>query len=277
LIHLRDVDFSYESGEGKSTFALDGINLSVPSGAYAALIGPNGSGKTTIAKLIKGIVSPVGGEVEVAGKILGSDEISEDVGLVFSNPENQIVSAVVEEDVAFGLENMGIESGEMRRRVTKVMERLNLKDLAKMPPHKLSGGEQQRLVIAGVLVMGLKVMVLDEATSMLDSMGRRDILKLIRELNRSEAITVLSITHSISEAVLADLVFVIDDGRVVFSGTPKELLFDDAILRRLKIDLSEFLQLIKGLIDEGIDLPDGHLGVESTIDVLNGCLREDYI
>lgn len=277
MIHLRDVDFSYESSEGKSTFTLDGVNLFVPSGTYAALIGPNGSGKTTIARLIKGIVSPTGGEIEVAGRILGPDEISEDVGLVFSNPENQIVSAVVEEDVAFGLENMGIKTDEMKRRVTDVMERLDLKDLAKMPPHKLSGGEQQRLVIAGVLVMGLKVMVLDEATSMLDSMGRRDILKLIRKLNRREGLTVLSITHSISEAVLADLIFLIDEGRIVFSGTPKELLFDDAILKRLKVDLPEFLELIKGIIGEGIDLPDGHLGVETTINVLNGRLREDYV
>ncbi len=276
MIHLRNVDFSYMSSEGKSTFTIDGVNLSIPSGVYAALIGPNGSGKTTIAKLIKGIVSPTRGEVEVAGSILGVDEISEDVGLVFSNPENQIVSAVVEEDVAFGLENMGIETGEMRRRVTEVMERLDIKDLAKMPPHKLSGGEQQRLVIAGVLVMGLKVMVLDEATSMLDSMGRRDILKLIRELNRREGITVLSITHSISEAVLSDLVFVIDEGKIIFCGTPKRLLFDDTILRKLKVELSEFLELIKRLIDEGIDLPDGHLGIETTISALNGRLREDY-
>ena len=277
MIHLRNVDFSYESSEGRSSFMLDGVNLSVPSGTYAALIGPNGSGKTTIAKLIKGIVSPTGGEVEVAGRILGQDEISEDVGLVFSNPENQIVSAVVEEDVAFGLENMGIKTDEMRGRVSDVMERLDLKDLAKMPPHKLSGGEQQRLVIAGVLVMGLKVMVLDESTSMLDSMGRRDILQLIRELNRGEGITVLSITHSVSEAVLADLIFVIDEGRIVFSGTPKDLLFDEAILKRLKVDLSEFLELIKRLIVEGIDLPDGYLGVETTINVLNGHLREDYV
>jgi energy-coupling factor transport system ATP-binding protein len=277
LIHLRDVDFSYESSEGKSTFTIDGVNLSIPSGVYAALIGPNGSGKTTIAKLIKGIVSPIRGEVEVAGRILGPEEISEDVGLVFSNPENQIVSAVVEEDVAFGLENIGVKSHEMRSRVSEVMERLNIKHLAKMPPHKLSGGEQQRLVIAGVLVMGLKVMVLDEATSMLDSMGRRDILKLIRELNVREGITVLSITHSISEALLSDLVFVIDEGKIIFEGTPKKLLFNDAVLGKLKVSLSEFLELIKRLIDEGIDLPDGHLGVETTIYALNDRLREDYV
>lgn len=265
------------SSEGKSTFAIDGVNLSIPSGIYAALIGPNGSGKTTIAKLIKGIVSPTRGEVEVAGKILDAEEISEDVGLVFSNPENQIVSAVVEEDVAFGLENIGVKSHEMRRRVAEVMERLDIRHLAKMPPHKLSGGEQQRLVIAGVLVMGLKVMVLDEATSMLDSMGRRDILKLLRELNKREGITVLSITHSLSEALLSDLVFVIDEGKIIFEGTPKRLLFDDMILKKLKVELSEFLELIKRLIAEGIDLPDGHLGIETTIDTLNDCLQEDYI
>lgn len=261
--------FSYLSKEGKPTFSLNGVDLHVPDGRYAALIGPNGSGKTTIAWIIKGLITPDSGIVEVAGKSIEHDDLSPDVGLVFSNPENQIVSAMVEEDIAFGLENMGVEPSDMRRRVDDVMERLNLTHLRRMLPHNLSGGEQQRLVIAGVLVMGLKILVLDEATSMLDNRGRRDILSLIRELNERESITVLSITHSIVEAIQADIIFVLDGGKIVFSGTPLELLFSDDMRKKLEITLPQFPILIKGLVDNGVGLPQEKLGLEPIIEALN--------
>jgi energy-coupling factor transporter ATPase len=268
LISFQGVSFSYFSREGEPTFTLDDITFTIPRGTYAALIGPNGSGKTTIAKMIKGLVSPDSGSIEVAGKMVEHENLSDDVGLVFSNPENQIVSAIVEEDIAFGLENLGVDAAEMRRRISAVMEKLGLTHLAKMLPHNLSGGEQQRLVIAGVLVMGLSVLVLDEATSMLDSRGRRDILTLIRELNRNERITVVSITHSLIEAVLADTILVLDGGRIVFEGTPKEFLFDDDILYRLKIELPEFLKLLRFFREEDIDLPHANLGVGTIVDAL---------
>jgi energy-coupling factor transport system ATP-binding protein len=269
VIRLSDVGISYENGRGSPSFALDGVNLHVPPGTYAVLIGPNGSGKTTIAKIIKGIITPDSGTVTIAGKTLGPDDLAEDVGLVFSNPENQIVSTVVEEDIAFGLENTGVKTPEMRRRVQRIMKRLALSALAKRLPHTLSGGEQQRLVIAGVLVMETKILVLDEATSMLDSDGKRDILGLIRDLNEKDGITVLSITHSLVEAVLSDLVFVVDGGRIVFSGTPKQLISDDSLLAALNIELPEFLRLIRGLIKAGIDIPDTMLGLPSIIDALD--------
>lgn len=268
MIRLSDVHVSFDSSSGVPNKILNGVDLYVPRGKYAALIGPNGSGKTTIAKIIKGLVTPDIGVVEVAGKSISPEILVDEVGLVFSNPENQIVSAIVEEDVAFGLENQGLSTSEMKKRVSEILERLNLTPLKNMPPHHLSGGEQQRLVIAGVLVLGSQVLILDEATSMLDSKGRRDILSLIRDLNRAEDLTVLSITHSLIEAVLSDIILVLDGGEIIFHGSPMEFLFCNEILERLKINLPEFLVLIKRLVDEGIDLPYGNLGIEGVINTL---------
>jgi energy-coupling factor transport system ATP-binding protein len=268
LIRLSDVHVSFKSPSGAPNKILNGVDLHVPRGKYAALIGPNGSGKTTIAKIIKGLVTPDSGIVRVSGKTISKEKLVDEVGLVFSNPENQIVSAVVEEDVAFGLENLGLSTPEMKKRVSEILERLNLTPLKNMPPHHLSGGEQQRLVIAGVLVLGSRVLILDEATSMLDSKGRRDILSLIRDLNRDEDLTVLSITHSLIEAVLSDIVLVLDEGKIVFDGSPMEFLFCNEILERLKINLPEFLVLMKRLVGEGIDLPYGNLGIGGVINTL---------
>ena len=274
MIRLSNVSISYDAGEAGSSFALTGVDLHVPEGAYAVLIGPNGSGKTTLAKIIKGIITPGGGTVTVAGKTLGPEEISEDVGLVFSNPENQIISTVVEEDIAFGLENRGVSPAEMRRRVHRIIRRLGLEPLSKRLPHTLSGGEQQRLVIAGILVMETRIIVLDEATSMLDSNGRRDILRLIRELNEKEGITVLSITHSLTEAVLADTVFVLDGGKIAFTGTPGQFIDNDRILEQLNIELPEYLLLLRGLMREGIVMPGTTLGIDEVIEHLDRLRRE---
>ncbi len=269
MIRLSDVSISYGPDQANPSFALTGVNLNVPEGTYAALVGPNGSGKTTLAKIIKGIIAPAAGSVTVAGKTLGPEEISEDVGLVFSNPENQIISTVVEEDIAFGLENRGMGTAEMRRRVSRIIRRLGLTQLAKRLPHTLSGGEQQRLVIAGILVMETRIIVLDEATSMLDANGKRDILGLIRELNVKEGITVLSITHSLVEAVLSDIVFVLDGGEIAFSGTPGQFIADEQILGRLDIELPELLLLLRGLKRAGIEIPDAALGVQGVIESLD--------
>jgi energy-coupling factor transport system ATP-binding protein len=233
------------------------------------LIGPNGSGKTTISKVIKGIISPDSGKVTVGGEVLPPGSLSGDVGLVFSNPENQIVSAVVEEDIAFGLENRGVEMSRMHRLVVEVMERLDIAHLAKMLPHNLSGGEQQRLVIAGVLVMGLDIIVFDEATSMLDVSGRRDILNLMRRLNDEEGITVLSITHSLAEAILADEVHVLHEGRVIFHGTPTELLNTEDVLTEIGFTLSEFAGLVRGLINGGVSLPPGNITIDAVCETLS--------
>jgi len=234
------------------------------------LIGPNGSGKTTIAKVVKGIISPDSGTVRIAGESLAPGYLSQHVGLVFSNPENQIVSAVVEEDIAFGLENQGVEMSAMHEMVAEVMERLDIAHLSKMLPHNLSGGEQQRLVIAGVLVMGLDILVFDEATSMLDVSGRRDILALMRRLNEEEGITVLSITHSLEEAILADEVHVLHRGRIIFNGTPVELLNSERVRTDTGFTLSEFSGLVRGLINAGISLPTGNITIDAVMEALFG-------
>jgi len=268
VIDLEGVSFSYRDHGDAPPFSLNDINISIPEGCYAAIIGPNGCGKTTVSKIIKGLISPDRGKVRVANRILERGEMSPEVGLVFSNPENQIVSAIVEEDVAFGLENLGMPPAKMKRKVGETLKKFNLTHLAKMLPHHLSGGEQQRLVIAGIYCMGLRVMVLDEATSMLDSRGKRDVLFLIRELNKNENITIVSITHSITEAFLADKIFVMDKGRIVFSGTPKELLFREDIFAGIKADIPEFLLFIKRMSRAGLGFPDGNLGIETVFNIL---------
>ena len=269
MIRLEDVTVTFRSRSGGETRALDGVHLKVNRGTYAALIGPNGSGKTTIAKVVKGIISPDSGTVTVGGEVLSPGSLSGDVGLVFSNPENQIVSAVVEEDIAFGLENLGVEMPRMHRLVAEVMERLNIASLANMLPHNLSGGEQQRLVIAGVLVMGLDIIVFDEATSMLDVSGRRDILNLMRRLNDEEGITILSITHSLAEAILADEVYVLDKGRVIFHGTPAELLNAEDVLAKIGFTLSEFAGLVRGLINRGVSIPSENITIDAVYETLS--------
>ena len=273
MIRLEDVTVTFRSRDGSETKALDGVNLSIPRGKYAALIGPNGSGKTTIAKVIKGIISPDSGRVIVKGETIVPGSLAGDVGLVFSNPENQIVSAVVEEDIAFGLENQGMEMSRMHEMVAEVMERMDIAHLAKMLRHNLSGGEQQRLVIAGVLVMGLDVIVFDEATSMLDVSGRRDILNLMRRLNEEEGITILSITHSIAEAILADEVHVLSKGRVIFNGTPGDLLSHQGILEDIGFSLSEFSGLVRGLIDTGVHLSPGNITIDAVAESLTRLQR----
>jgi len=273
VIRLEDVTVTFRSRDGIETKALDGVNLSVSRGRYAALIGPNGSGKTTIAKVVKGIISPDAGTVTIDGETLAPGSLAGDVGLVFSNPENQIVSAVVEEDIAFGLENQGIEMSRMHELVAEVMERLDIAHLARMLPHNLSGGEQQRLVIAGVLVMGLDSMVFDEATSMLDVSGRRDILTLMRLLNEEEGMTILSITHSLAEAILADEVNVLNNGRVIFHGTPGDLLNNQAVLDDIGFTLSEFSGLVRGLIDAGVPLSPGNITIDVVAETLSRLQR----
>ncbi|MBN1880572.1 MAG: ATP-binding cassette domain-containing protein [Deltaproteobacteria bacterium] len=269
MIRLEGVTVTFRSRDGIETKALDGVNLSVPRGRYAALIGPNGSGKTTIAKVVKGIISPDSGTVTIHDEMLSPGALAGDVGLVFSNPENQIVSAVVEEDIAFGLENQGVEMFRMHEMVAEIMERLDIAHLAKMLPHNLSGGEQQRLVIAGVLVMGLDIIVFDEATSMLDVSGRRDILNLIRRLNNVEGMTVLSITHSLAEAILADEVHVIHGGKMVFHGTPGDLLHSQDVLDDIGFTLSEFPGLVRGLIDAGVPLSSGNITIDIVAETLS--------
>ena len=214
IIRLKDVVYQYEGNERP---AVDGVCLDVQAGEFLAVLGRNGSGKSTLARLLNALLLPTSGTVEVDGLVATEDNpypVREVCGMVFQNPDNQIVATVVEEDCAFGLENRGVPSDEIRRRVDEALTEVGMKDRALSSPSMLSGGQKQRVAIAGVLAMRPKIIVFDESTAMLDPIGRRDVFKLARRINREEGITVIWITHFMEEAVQADRVVVMEDGKV---------------------------------------------------------------
>jgi|MudIll2142460700_1097286.scaffolds.fasta_scaffold41095_2 energy-coupling factor transport system ATP-binding protein len=254
MIELRDVSFSYPSRTGSSRPALESISLKFPGGSYAAVMGPNGSGKSTLGKLIKGLLSPTGGEVLIEGKPLKAGEISPKVGYIFSNPENQIISSVVEEDVAFGLENLGLEPAEIARKVQHALAWVGMEEYRYHAPHLLSGGQQQKIVLAGVLAMGSEILVLDEPTSMLDLLGRREILGLLKKFHSRGQKTILHITHSLEEALPAGDLILLNQGRVRFSGSLTEFLGREGRMEDYGLSLPPLQQLIRDLRAHGVDI-----------------------
>ena len=262
MIELRDVTFSYPSlgGQPKPVFAR--LSLSIPRGRYVALMGPNGSGKSTLGKLIKGLLSPSSGQILVDGRALKPGEIPSRVGYVFSNPENQIVSTVVEEDVAFGLENMGIEPSLIARRVEESLHLVEMEPYRHHSPHLLSGGQQQKVVLAGILAMESDVLVLDEPTSMLDLGQREEILNLLRKIQERGRRTVLHITHSVEEALSAQDLLVLNRGRVSFYGSVEEFFSGDGLPESEWGELPRLLRLIQGLRSRKHPIPCGVRSVE---------------
>ncbi len=250
FIECEKVSFSYSNDEvlaeknidfKRNVFAVDHIDFSAIEGEFIAILGHNGSGKSTLAKLINGIFKPSEGRVIVDGLISADDkniwEIRKNVGMVFQNPDNQIVATVVEEDVAFGAENIGIESREIIERVKKSLAAVDMSEYSKTAPHLLSGGQKQRIAIAGILAMKPKCIILDEATAMLDPIGRKKIIDIIMRLNREEKITIILITHFMEEALFADKVFVMENGKIVMSGMPKDIFSEAERLKSLGLDL----------------------------------------
>ena len=232
IIQLKDLTFAYPVEEGeRSRNALDHVNLEIEEGSFVAILGHNGSGKSTLAKMLSLILMPDSGSVWIDGVNMTSPDITEEdilrarreVGMVFQNPDNQIVATVVEEDVAFGPENLGLPSDEIRRRVDEALAMVNMTKYARHAPHKLSGGQKQRIAIAGIIAMRRRCIIFDESTAMLDPVGRKEVMDTIERLNREEGITVLHITHYMTEAVRADRVVVMDKGRIIMDGTPKEV------------------------------------------------------
>ncbi len=264
FIELKNVSFSYpeydEPNETEKIFkAVDNINFSVDEGEFVAVLGHNGSGKSTLAKLINGILKPSFGEISVCGIELNDNnvwEIRKNVGMVFQNPDNQIVATVVEEDVAFGVENLGIESTEIEKRVYDALDSVDMTNFAKKAPHLLSGGQKQRVAIAGILAMKPKCIIFDEATAMLDPEGRKKIMDIIFRLNKKEKITIILITHFMEEAVLADRVAVMEKGKIVLNGTPKTVFSDVAEIKRLGLDLPVGAELAYNLRKLGIAIDD---------------------
>ena len=252
MIETKDLTFAYPSAEGeRSTLALDGVSLSIEKGSFVVILGHNGSGKSTLAKMFNAVLLPSGGTVYVDGMDTGNEEllleIRRRVGMVFQNPDNQIVANVVEEDVAFAPENLGVPSAEIRVRVDRALAAVGMEQFVQHAPHLLSGGQKQRIAIAGVLAMKPKCIVLDEATAMLDPIGRSEVLSTIERLHKQDGITVVLITHHMNEAENADRVIVMNDGRLAMDGTPREVFSRKAELEKLGLTVPDTVLLLDSL------------------------------
>ena len=260
IIEFKNVDFSYVVEEDvpssdktvtREVEVLKNFNLNIEEGSFVAILGHNGSGKSTVAKLTNGILFASGGEIYVDNMLLKEDEsvfdVRRSVGMVFQNPDNQIVSSIVEEDVAFGVENLGIPPEECRKRVDEALETVGMSEYALKSPNRLSGGQKQRIAIAGIIAMKPKCIVLDEPTAMLDPSGRKEVLKTILKLNREEGITILLITHYMDEAVQADRVIVLEKGEIKLDGGAREVFSNLDIINSLHIDAPQSTKLIDKL------------------------------
>ena len=260
IIKTGNLTFSYPPDEGKEPVqALKGVDLSIVRGSFTVILGHNGSGKSTLAKHMNAVLLPSGGKVWVAGMDTSDEdlllEVRRRVGMVFQNPDNQIVANVVEEDVAFGPENLGVPTEEIQRRVAAALKAVGMEDFTLHAPHHLSGGQKQRIAIAGIIAMEPACIVLDESTAMLDPLGRREVLDTVRKLNREKGITIVLITHHMDEAAMADRVVVMDSGSVVMDGTPEEVLIRVEELRAIGLAAPHTVELLHGLRQDGFDVP----------------------
>ncbi len=269
MIKTEDITFRYDEN---CPPAIDGIDLTVKQGEFVAILGANGCGKSTLAKHLNGILLPQRGTVWIEG-IPTSDaeriyEIRQKVGMVFQNPDNQIVATVVEEDVAFALENLGVPPDEMRKSIDRAMQAAGIYKYRDRQPHKLSGGQRQRVAVAGILAMNPDCIVLDEATAMLDPSGRDNIMCTVKRLNVNEGITVVHITHYMEEAAEADRVLVMDKGKIAFGGTPKEVFSRVEEMRALRLDIPQSAELCEALTERGFEMPRGVITEEECAQLL---------
>lgn len=279
FIKTEKVSYIYKAGfESKpGVKALSEVSITVEKGQFVAIIGRNGSGKSTFAKLLNALLLPVEGAVYIKGYDTREEkytwEIRRTAGMLFQNPDNQIVGTVVEEDVAFGPENLGVPPQEIRKRVDESLEMVGMSEYSKSGPHLLSGGQKQRVAIAGILAMKPECIILDEATAMLDPIGRREIMKVVQKLNKEENITVIHITHHMDEAKLADRVIVIDNGVLVLDGTPVEVFSRVEQVKNLGLDVPQVTELFYELNKEGYNLPLDVLTVDKALDILKKAIE----
>lgn len=277
LISFKNVSYRYESdGETPLPLALKNVNIDINKGEFVAILGHNGSGKSTLAKLSNAIIVPESGKVFVKGMDTSCEDLEYDirqtVGVVFQNPDNQIVATIVEEDVAFGPENLGIEPGEIRKRVDNALKAVGMYEYRHHEPHKLSGGQKQRVAIAGIMAMETECIVLDEPTAMLDPKGREEVMTAMEKLNKEMGITVVLITHYMDEAVKADRVIVMDSGSVVLDGTPREVFSQEKIIEDAGLELPDCSKLALAMRKNGIDFPKGILTPEEFIEAFKMCV-----
>lgn len=261
IIHIDHLVFDYtrESDEGSElVHAIRDVSLDFKEGSFTSIIGKNGSGKSTLAKNLNGLLLPTSGKVHVNGWDTADDEhiwdIRQTAGMVFQNPDNQLVASIVEDDVAFGPENLGIESGEIRKRVDEMLKAVDMYDFRRKAPHMLSGGQKQRIAIAGVLAMSPRCIIFDEPTAMLDPQGRQEVMAIIRKLHE-EGKTIVLITHFMDEAVQADRIVIMDNGRVLRVGTPNEVFADKELLKTVNLDVPLAVDLAQKLRERGIPVP----------------------
>ena len=260
IIKFDNVSFAYELEDEGIVNAVNDFSLEVPEGQFLAVLGHNGCGKSTVAKLINGILVPNKGKVTVEGMDTSDEEktvdIRKTVGMVFQNPDNQVVATIVEDDVAFGPENLGVEPSEIRKAVDSALKAVGMYEFRKREPHRLSGGQKQRVAIAGVIAMNTKCIVMDEPTAMLDPQGRKEVMDTVMKLNREFGITVILITHYMDEAVKADRVIVMDGGRIAMDGTPKEVFRNVERMKKLGLDVPQATELAYRLRKKGFKLPE---------------------
>lgn len=263
IIKFDNVSFAYELEDEGVVNAVNDFSLEVPEGQFLAVLGHNGCGKSTVAKLINGILVPNKGKVTVEGMDTSDEEktvdIRKTVGMVFQNPDNQIVATIVEDDVAFGPENLGVEPSEIRKAVDSALKAVGMYEFRKREPHRLSGGQKQRVAIAGVIAMNTKCIVMDEPTAMLDPQGRKEVMDTVMKLNKEFGITVILITHYMDEAVKADRVVVMDGGRIAIDGTPKEVFKNVEKMKGLGLDVPQATELAYRLRKKGFKFPDNIL------------------
>ncbi len=278
MLRTENLSFSYQAGEGEECVpVLKNINLTIERGSIVAILGHNGSGKSTLAKQFNAVYLPSGGKVWVEGYDTADAavllEIRRRVGMVFQNPDNQIVANVVEEDVAFAPENLGVPTEEIRRRVDDALAAVGMSEYVRHAPHLLSGGQKQRIAIAGVIAMEPECIVLDEATAMLDPKGRRDVLETVQRLNREKGITIVMITHHMDEAELAHRLIVMNEGSVYLDGPPRQIFTKVEALRQIGLTVPETVKLLDALRQDGIDVPLDAISVEECADAICKALQ----
>ncbi len=272
MITIKDLTFEYVREEGTEPVkAIDDVSLEIAEGSFTAIIGKNGSGKSTLAKNLNGLLTPTEGVIYVGGYDTRDEEhiwdVRQTAGMVFQNPDNQLVSSIVEDDVAFGPENLGVDPKEIRERVDKALEAVNMGQFKKKAPHLLSGGQKQRIAIAGVIAMRPKCIIFDEPTAMLDPKGRKEIMEIIDELHR-EKITVVLITHFMEEAVCADRVVIMNEGRILLDGSPAEVFSHEELLKSANLDIPPIVKLASKLRERGIDVPKDIIKEEEMVEFI---------
>ncbi len=272
FIELKNVSFVYDPENAPEKKALDNISIVIPEGEFVGVVGHNGSGKSTFAKLINGLLLPTEGDVFVLGMSTADEDdlikIRQNVGMVFQNPDNQMVATIVEEDVAFGAENLGIEPAEIRRRIDESLRSVGMYEFKDQKPYRLSGGQKQKIAIAGILAMKPRCIIFDEATAMLDPKGRRDLIDTLHRLNKDDGVTVIHITHYMEEVVDADEIIIINEGQICRTGTPREIFADPDGLKKLHLDVPEIVELADILVKNGLPISEDILSADELVEAL---------